>query len=180
LELRRAMASRTSVRCFTPFRVPRQLVRNLVKTCCLAPSAGDIHPYRIVIVTDEKTRSALADACLGQRFVAEAPVSIVFFVDLASAGRRYGRRGTELYCLLDVGAAVQNLLLAAVEAGLGTCWVGAFDEATVAALLEAPPNWRAVTVVPLGKASGKVRHRPAPPLKDMLYSESCHKRWTRD
>jgi len=160
--------------------VPKQLIRDLVKTCYLAPSAGDIHPYRIVIVTDERIRGALADACLGQRFVAEAPVSIVFFVDLTSSGRRYGRRGTELYCLLDVGAAVENLMLAAVEAGLGTCWVGAFDEAAVGALLEAPLNWRPVTIVPLGKVSGKARHRPAPFLKDMLYFESCHRRWTRD
>lgn len=180
LELRKAIARRASVRCFAPSPVPKQSVRDLVRTCYLAPSAGDIHPYRVVVVSDEKRRSALADACFGQRFVAEAPISIVFFVDLAPSGRRYGSRGTELYCLLDVGAAVENLMLAAVDAGLGTCWVGAFDEAAVGALLEAPPNWRAVTVVPLGKASGAVRHRAAPLLRDMLYSESCHRKWTRD
>lgn len=153
------------------------MIEDLAQACCLAPSAGDIHPYRIVVVTDEGRRKALAAACLGQSFVAEAPVSLVFLVDLVTSGRRYGRRGTDLYCLLDVGAAVENFMLAAVDAGLGTCWVGAFDEKAVEELLGAPPNWRAVSVVALGRPSRKELRSPPPSPKDMLYSEVFNKRW---
>jgi nitroreductase len=64
--------------------------------------------------------------------------------------RIYGERGRELYCLQDSAAAAENLLLAAVEAGLGACWVGAFDEAGVARELGLAAGWRPVALLALG------------------------------
>lgn len=155
------------------------MIKYLARSCYLAPSAGDVHPYRIVLVRERPKRKELASACYGQEFVTEAPVSMVFFVDQGAASQWYGKRGTDLYSLLDVGAAVENLMLAAVDIGLGTCWVGAFDEEAANSLLGAPPGWRAVSVITIGHPAGEPRHIPPPPLANVIYSEGCHARWSR-
>ncbi len=67
----------------------------------------------------------------------------------------YGRRGRELYCLQDTAAAVQNVLLAAHEMGLGTCWVGAFDDEAVARALGLKRGERPVALIPIGVPAEK-------------------------
>ena len=62
----------------------------------------------------------------------------------------YGRRGTELYCLQDTAAAVEHILLLATDYGLGTCWIGAFNESEVAKILNVPPHIRPVAIIPIG------------------------------
>jgi len=64
---------------------------------------------------------------------------------------KYGPRGRELYCLQDTAAAAQNILLAATDRGLGSCWVGAFDERAIARVLEVPRIWRPVALIALGR-----------------------------
>jgi len=170
-----AIARRRSVRAYSDEEVPDSAIEALIEASYAAPSAGDIHPHRIVVVSDGTKRAALASACFGEEFVAEAPVSLVFFVDLSVARIGYGDRGIRLYSLLDVGAAIENMMLAAVELGLGTCWIGAFDEQDVCDLLEAPPDWRAVSVVTLGKELGRGRHPAPPSLRDKVYLDGCRK-----
>jgi len=63
-------------------------------------------------------------------FIPRAPLVVVACAD-RSIVSRYGDRGLRLYCIQDTAASVQNLLLAAQDLGLGTCWVGAFDEQKV-------------------------------------------------
>jgi nitroreductase len=177
MEVREAIERRRSVRSYSAEEVPADVIQTLVGASYLAPSAGDIHPYRVVVVRDESKRRALARVSQEQEFVAEAPVSLVFFIDHDSARRGYGERGVQLYSLLDVGAAVENLMIAAVDIGLGTCWVGTFDEQAVNELLEAPPEWRAVSIISLGRPLGRDRHAPPPLLAEMLRSEDCGTGW---
>ncbi|HYA21988.1 MAG TPA: nitroreductase family protein [Thermoproteota archaeon] len=179
METKEAVKRRRSVRSYRPKKVPTDVIETLVEASCKAPSAGDVHPYRIVVVRKGPKRKGLAKASRGQGFVARAPVSLVFFVDLGLARRRYGERGAKLYSLLDVGAAVENLMISAVDMGLGTCWVGAFDERAVGELLDAPPQWRAVSIITLGWPLGKDKHTPPPLLTEMLRSEGCRTRWSR-
>jgi nitroreductase len=63
---------------------------------------------------------------------------------------RYAERGMALYCIQDTAASVQNLLLAAQDLGLGTCWVGAFKEEAVKEILNMPDYIRPVVLVPVG------------------------------
>jgi nitroreductase len=82
---------------------------------------------------NKELRNKLAQAGLKQdsvSFIAQAPLVVAGCADLRIASR-YAERGTGLYCIQDTAASVQNLLLAARDLGLGTCWVGAFKEKTV-------------------------------------------------
>ncbi|RMF85590.1 MAG: nitroreductase family protein [Nitrospirae bacterium] len=154
---------RYSCRRFLPDPIPRATVERLLDAARWAPTAGGLEPWRFVVVTDPGVRSALARAAHGQRFLAQAPVVVCVVAVPAESAATYGRRGAELYCLQDTAAATQNLLLAAAAEGLGTCWVGAFDEAAVARLLSLPAGWRPVALVPVGRPDegpGPRRRRP--------------------
>lgn len=141
---------RRSCRDFTDDPVPRELLLELLEAARWAPSGGNLQPWRFVVVADADRRRQLVGACLGQGFVAAAPVVIVICALPEVSALHYGTRGRSLYCLQDVGAATQNLLLRATELGLGVCWVGAFDEVAVARVLGLDPAWRPLVVVPVG------------------------------
>ena len=91
--------------------------------------------HRLIPVADEDRRVELAEAALGQQFIAEAPASIVFVAYFERSTGRYGERG-ERYVYMDTGYASQSLHLQAVELDLGTVAIGAFDDAEVSAVLE--------------------------------------------
>ena len=91
----------------------------------------------------------LARAAFNQHFIAVAPLVAVACLDRRIAAR-YGDRGVNLYSIRDVAASVENMLLTAHELGLGSVWVGAFNEYDVAEILELPDNLRPVAIVPIG------------------------------
>ena len=145
------LTGRFSCRSFSAAPISRERIVDLLEAARWAPSAGNCQPWRFVVVTDAGHRRALAAAAFGQGFVAVAPATIVVCAVPAECARTYGARGRDLYCLQDTAAATENLLLAATAAGLGACWVGAFDEAAVQRALELEPGWRPVAIVPLGE-----------------------------
>ena len=160
-----AIASRRSVRSFlSDAPVPQPLLERLLLAATWAPSAGNAQSWRFTAVRDPATRRRLASAALGQLFVAQAPVVVVACADLERAGAAYGQRGQVLYCLQDTAAAVQNLLLAAAAEGLGSCWVGAFDERAVSRVLGLGSGLRPTALVPLGYTN---ENPPAPPRRPL-------------
>ena len=95
-------------------------------------------------------REELVGVAGGQSFVAEAPVVIVVCADAERSAEKYADRGRHLYCLQDTAAAMQNIMLAAEARGLGTCWIGAFDEGACSEVLDLPSNHRPVAMTPVG------------------------------
>ena len=166
-----AIDIRRSVRSYRADPVPEEKITEVVGAAIKAPSAGNVQPFKIVVVMEASGRESLARAAWGQNFVAQAPVAIVFLVDLEEASTRYGARGQELYSLLDVGAAIENLMLAAQANGLGTCWVGAFKEEEAARAINAPPGLRPVSIVSLGYASGEPKRRAKKSIDRILVRE---------
>jgi len=150
MEVLAAINARTSVRKFKPDPVTKENIETLLEAALKAPSAGNIQPWFFYVVTNGEMKRALTAAALGQSFIAFAPVVVVVCVEPEASGKTYGDRGRNLYCLQDAAAAVENMMLAAVSLGLGTCWVGAFDEVKVAGLLEMPAGRRPVAIVPVG------------------------------
>lgn len=157
-----AMEKRRSVRSFDASRdVPEELIEEILRCGCLAPSAGNVQPWRYIVVRDAGMKKALAAAALGQGFVAQAPVVIVVCADLSSHSLSYGQRGVELYSIQDTAAATQNMLLAATALGLGACWVGAFREEEAARALNLVKDLRPLALIPVGFSSAEA----TPPRK---------------
>jgi len=158
---------RYSCRSFAPDPLPDGDLASVLEAARWAPSAGNLQPWRFVVVTARALRLELAGAA-HQDFVAEAPVVIAVCAVPGESAGRYGTRGRSLYCLQDTAAATQNILLAATELGLGSCWVGAFEEDTVSSALGLPPAWRPVALVPLGRAREKAAARTRRSLADAV------------
>ncbi|MCL5256236.1 MAG: nitroreductase family protein [Chloroflexi bacterium] len=160
--------NRLSVRHYTSEEVTDQQVSTLLNSAILAPSGGNRQPWFFYVVRDLATRKKLVDAAGGQDFLAEAPVVIVVCADPKRSAERYAQRGATLYCIQDTAAAVQNILLQAASMGLGTCWVGAFDEEAVSAILEIPVHLRPVAMIPVGHAARQPRPRPRRALSEVV------------
>lgn len=142
---------RFSCRHFRSDPLAEEQLSFILEAARWAPSAGNSQPWRFVVVRDQTTKDALAASAYRQKFVSShAPVVIVVCAVAEESSRHYGARGASLYCLQDTAAAVENILLAATELGLGSCWVGAFDEAAASRAVDLPPGWRPVAMVPLG------------------------------
>ncbi|HOK47272.1 MAG TPA: nitroreductase family protein, partial [Bryobacteraceae bacterium] len=146
-----AMTQRRSIRRFHPEPIPDVLLNRVLEAAQWAPSAGNRQAFEIVLVRDRVRRTALARASLEQWFIAEAPVVLVFVAAPRHNRSRYGRRGAELYAVQDATIACAHAHLAAAALGLGSCWIGAFDEEAVAKLIGAEHDERPVAILPIGR-----------------------------
>ncbi len=164
-----AISERRSVRAYLEREVSGDLVSQLLSAAVKAPSAGNMQSWEFIIVRDPEMKRDLARAAIDQEFVASAPVVIVICANQARSAQRYGTRGAGLYCIQDCAAATQNLLLAAYSLGLGTCWVGAFDESAVSDMLRIPRNVRAVALIPIGYPAEKPDMPPRLPLGQVVH-----------
>ena len=137
--------TRRSVRAYADKPIPKEVLGRILEAARLAPSACNFQPWRFIVVKDAATRSQLA--AHSQKFVAAAPVIIV------CCGKRYPQSynwiGDDLY-LVDLGIAIEHLVLTARNEGLGTCWIGAFQDQPIKKLLGVPADHDIVMLLPVG------------------------------
>jgi nitroreductase len=133
----------------------------------LSPSAGNRQERRFIIIRDVHIRKLLCMAAGNQRFVAEAPVVIA----ACSVEKEYVMSCGQLAYPIDTAIAVDHMTLQAVEEGLGTCWIGAFDEKKVKEILQIPDNVRVVSLLPIGYPSTIPQSRPRKSLDEIVMWE---------
>jgi nitroreductase len=172
MDIKDAIRRRHSIRSFSDKKFPADLIYEMIEYANLAPSAGNLQAREFIIVDDLEIKKRLSIAALDQDFVAKAPVDIVVCVHLDRIAS-YGKRGKELYCLQDAAAAIEHILLLAVNYGLGTCWVGAFDESEVSKILNLPSYIRPVTIIPIGYPKGEIETTSRIDTKDLTH----YNRW---
>ncbi len=159
MDVLEAIKGRRSIRRFQDREIEKEKIDLLIEALIWAPSAGNLQARRFFFVTNPEIKRALSEAALGQRFVAKAPLTVVACTD-ARIGNVYGQRGLNLYAIQDVACSLMNMMLLAHSLGLGTVWVGAFDEARVSEILSLPETLRPVALVPVGYPE---RVPPPPP-----------------
>lgn len=162
---------RRSIRLFTNQPVSEEEVQTLIDAARHAPSAGDIQPWEFIIVKKAEIKHKLVVAALNQTFIGQAPIVVVVCANLDASGSGYGSRGVALYCIQDTAAATQNILLAAYSMGLGTCWVGAFQEEEVKDALGLPEGIRPVAIIPVGHGAGSRPKHPRRALNEIIHHE---------
>jgi nitroreductase len=171
MEFSDVIANRRSVRHYsTKLAVTDEDVRALLLAAVAAPSAGNIQPWRFTVVKSLAARERLAEA-LQQRWATAAPVIIIVSVDPRPCSARYGARGEMLYAIQDTAAAVQNILLSAVDRGLASCWIGAFDESAVRDAIGVSAPVTPVAILPIGhsaESSARPVRRPLDELTTWL------------
>ena len=147
---------RISIREFRDEPVEREKIMTYLEAARLAPSACNSQPWKFVVVDDGELKNRLCSAAFGgiysiNTFAKEAPVIVAVISEkskfLARIGGRF--RSTE-YCLLDIGTAIEHFVLQAEEMGLGTCWIGWFNERAVKSILSIPSYKKIDILLTLG------------------------------
>jgi len=146
--------NRRSIRKFQRKEIQRELIDKLGEALIWAPSAGNLQSRKFYFVSNQKIKKELAMAAPNQDFVATAPLIIVGCTDEKTA-LRYGERGKNLYSICDTAASIQNMMLLAHNEGLGSCWVGTFNDKEVAKILNLPENLRPIAIIPIGYPAEK-------------------------
>ena len=148
MDVMEAIRNRRSVRAYDGRAIPDDVAQQMREALRLAPSACNFQPWRFVWVTDAALKTQLSAAAKGQTSVAQAPVVVVGCGLPDAAYKQMGGSGTSVE--IDVAIALDHLTLAAAEAGLGTCWIGAFSEPEVKKVLNVPASMTVVAMTPLG------------------------------
>lgn len=170
-DLLEAIKGRRSVRAFKRKEVSDEYVDRLIDAARWAPSAGNIQPWEFIVIRRPEIKKALAEAALDQSFIEEAPVVIVVCANEVSSSQGYGIRGKALYCIQDTAAAAQNIHLVAYSFGLGTCWVGAFEEDEARRILKIPAGVRPVAIIPVGYPAEDPRPQTRRPVNQIVHNE---------
>jgi nitroreductase len=137
---------RKSVRAYDSKPVPNDILCKILETAQLAPSASNRQPWHFIVVTDKTKREKLSKSVYA-KFFAEAPVVIVGCGDEEASPKWYR---------VDVTIALEHIVLAATSEGLGTCWVGSFDESLLRELLKIPENYKVVALLAVGYPKEKL------------------------
>lgn len=173
-----AIRNRRSIHHFIQDELSDEEVNILLEAARWAPTAGNLQPWRFVVVRQAKTIEALictAYPGYSLNFLKKASVILIVCADESVYRKRsemYQEKGLNLFCLQDTAAAIENLLLAAVTLGLGACWVGAYHEELVKEILKLPKEVRPVALVPVGRMKSNPKVPPKRALKELIHYET--------
>ncbi len=150
MSLYELMVSRRSIRQFLPKTVPQDILRNIVNTGRLAPSAANRQPLEFIVVDEERIKKQIFPCLKWAGYIApkgdpkpgkEPQAYIVVCVNTEIRERGYE---------WDSGAAIENMILAAWEKGIGSCWIISVDKKRVKTILGIPGTHLIDSVVALG------------------------------
>jgi F420 biosynthesis protein FbiB-like protein len=172
--------TRHSIRHYTDQPVPPDLIDQLLEAATRAPSAHNGQPWRFAVLVNPIVKAQLAeqmgerlrtdrlraadqvdeidrDVARSRKRITTAPVIIIACLSTLNLSDPYER----LMAMQSVAAAIQNLLLAAHEAGLGACWMAAplYCPDVVRAVLQLPEDWDAQALITLGYPADEGKHR---------------------
>jgi nitroreductase len=165
------MDSRRSIRAFKDIPVEQSKWGKLLTCVALAPSSGNLHNVRCIVVQEQKKRELIAHLCYDQLWVAQAPIIFILTADKEYAQKFYGKIGKESFTIQDVSAVAMLMSLSAHEMGLASCWVSSFDEARLKHELKIPASVDPFIVLPIGYSAEEVPTPARPPAHVYSYME---------
>ena len=169
MEFFKVLEERHSVRAYTSQSIESGKLQQILEAINQAPSAGNLQAYEVYVIRQAAGRAALAKAALDQSFLAGAPVDLVFCTNPERTKWKYGRRGIQLYAIQDATIACTFAMLTAVELGLSSVWVGAFDDDAVRQAIGAPAEITPVAILPLGYPAETPEARPRRLINDLVH-----------
>ena len=197
MELIEVIKARRSIRKFRDDPVPDEIIAKLLEAGRLAPSGSNLQPWRFIIVKSEEAKKELEEVT-PYRFAVRAPVLFVCCADLTVSGTRnkriteliesgaftdvvmddpnsgkYGRSLSESisvkgYLSLNVAIAIEHIDLRATDLGLGSCWIGRFDQEKTKKILGLGDDIFVVLLLPIGYPAQEPVQRPRLPAENIV------------
>lgn len=169
MDVMEAIKTRRSIRGYKDKKIEEDKLKRVLEAGRLAPSANNRQEWKFVVVKDKDTREKLVVAARNQRFVGEADAVIV----ACAVETQHVMSCGQLSYPIDLAIAVDHITLKAVEEGLGTCWIGAFDEGEVKKILGVPEKVRVVALLPIGYPE----YEPSPTPRKFLNEIVVFDKW---
>ncbi len=160
---------RYSVRSYKPDPVEEAKLQQVLEAARLAPTAANRQPFQLVVI-HTKGREAELSRIYGRPWFVEAPLLICVCV---APGQAWVRRDNKNYCEVDAGIIMDHVILAATDLGLGTCWVGAFDEKAAREVLGLSNEVTPIAFTPVGYPNDQ----PVPKKRKTLTELVRYERW---
>jgi nitroreductase len=145
--------SRRSIRRYEQKEIPKDVLDKILDAGRQAPSAANKQPWRFIVVTDPEIKVELSKGMFN-RFIKDTPVTIV--------GCAHKDIIAGKWSIVDTTIALQNMVIAAWAMGVGSCWIGDFNEGKVKKLLSIPENWNIVALVSFGYPAEKPQPKKKP------------------
>ena len=159
--------SRYSVRAYKPDPVPDEMLAQVLEAARLAPTAANRQPFRLIVIQTAGRREELR-RLYHREWFGLAPLVIGV---CAVPGEAWVRRDGVNYAFVDAAIVMDHLVLAATDAGLGTCWVAAFDPAAARQILGLPEGVEPVAFTPLGYPADAPGVKERKPLTELVRYE---------
>lgn len=155
--------SRRSIRKYEKKEIPEKVLNQIFEAGRNAPSAANKQPIRFIILEEQEIKKKLSGTF--SRFLKDSPVVIVGCADVKALL-------TGKWAVIDSTIAMQNMVIAAWALGVGSCWIGSFNEKKVKELLKIPERWKVVALITLGYPAEQPKQRKKKPFEKMFSLES--------
>ena len=152
--------SRRSVRKYKTKKVPKKVLKRILETGRYAPSAANKQPWHFILITDSEIKKLLSKGKWNS-FIEDSAFTIV---GCAYEGSIFSRR----WSTVDTTIALQNMVIAAWSMGIGSCWVGDFEETEVRRILHVPRRWRIISLISFGYPDEFPKVTPRKSLKRIV------------
>jgi nitroreductase len=167
----KAIESRRSIKEYKRTAVSKDDLLTLIDMARHAPTAGNLQEVQFIAVTEKSIIRKLPQICLEQYWISGAPAAIVVCSQPAQLGEWFGERGKHVFATQDAAAATQNILLAATDLGLGSCWVGGFDQEAADELFGVE-HARVEAIITIGHPDEKPETKELRPLGGQVFFNS--------
>lgn len=164
--------SRRTVKQFVPKILSWEKIARILDAARYAPSCGNIQNWKFIVALKPESKQQIAENTYDQIEIVQAGALIVVCAEIDKAQRYYGLRGERLYSIQNCAAAIENMLLQAHSMGLGSRWIGAFDEDSIKIALKVPENIRIQAIIAVGHTKNVPPKPPKYPLETIVYFHS--------
>ncbi|MBI5391458.1 nitroreductase family protein [Candidatus Woesearchaeota archaeon] len=176
MQLDHCIHERRSIHKFTKEDISWEHMAEIIDAGRYAPAAGNVRNMRCIIVRNKEFKKLVQEACPEQHWIEKAPVLVVVCSDMDQLKTLYGVRGDALYAIQNVAAAAQNMLLKAHALGIGSCWIGDFDEKKLKTFFQIENGVRPQMILAFGYSNEKPDQPALEPLENLLFFEHYGKR----
>jgi len=170
MEFETLISRRRSIRAFTHTPITEAELQSMLHAATMAPTAGNLQAFEIVVVAEPEVRKALSAASLNQSCITQAPLVLVFLANSYRSAVHYRERGAKLYCIQDATIAATFAMLKATDLGLGSVWVGAFHENRVLTVLNLEAPLKPVALLAIGHPAESPIAPPRRSTADLILS----------
>jgi nitroreductase len=159
ISLPELIITRRSIRQYKPKVVPQETLERILEAGRYAPSADNDQPWHFIVVTDPKIKERFSNGRWNS-FIRDSAFTLV---GCAFKGDDHSRK----WSTIDTAIAMQNMVITAWSLGIGSCWVGDFEEAVVKRTLAVPENWKIVSLISFGYPNEAPNVTPRKTLKEI-------------